>query len=128
MDGANGCSFPAQQQDVLTQEGACTYGLAVSLDVVATTACAPASGLLVHLAVCSAAAMLETLYFYALGHQNDFDVCWPRGSIAETIFTPMVNRIKASGGQVSLACVSTGASAEPICPALVLDLLAYLLG
>jgi hypothetical protein len=24
----------------------------------------------------SAAAMLETLYFYALAHQNDFDVCW----------------------------------------------------
>lgn len=49
---------------------------------------------------CSAATMLETLYFYALAHQNDFDVCWPRGSVAETIFTPMVNRIKAAGGQV----------------------------
>eukprot|EP00878_Enallax_costatus_P019916 GHUV01021029.1.p1 GENE.GHUV01021029.1~~GHUV01021029.1.p1 ORF type:complete len:497 (+),score=100.84 GHUV01021029.1:173-1663(+) len=48
----------------------------------------------------SAAAMLETLYFYALAHQNDFDVCWPRGSIAETIFTPMVNRIDSAGGQV----------------------------
>jgi len=44
--------------------------------------------------------MLETLYFYALAHQNDFDVCWPRGSIAETIFTPMVDRIKTAGGQV----------------------------
>eukprot|EP00879_Flechtneria_rotunda_P028371 GHRR01030475.1.p1 GENE.GHRR01030475.1~~GHRR01030475.1.p1 ORF type:complete len:457 (+),score=95.91 GHRR01030475.1:1370-2740(+) len=48
----------------------------------------------------SAAAMLETLYFYALAHQNDFDVCWPRGSIAETIFTPMVKRIQAAGSQV----------------------------
>lgn len=48
----------------------------------------------------SAASMLETLYFYALAHQNDFDVCWPRGSIAETIFTPMVDRIKTAGGQV----------------------------
>jgi hypothetical protein len=50
--------------------------------------------------------MLETLYFYALGHQNDFDVCWPRGSIAETIFTPMVNRITAAGGEVSHCCVA----------------------
>jgi hypothetical protein len=24
----------------------------------------------------SAAVVIETLYFYALGHQNDFDVCW----------------------------------------------------
>ena len=24
----------------------------------------------------SAAVMLETLYFYALAHQNSFDVCW----------------------------------------------------
>jgi hypothetical protein len=47
--------------------------------------------------------MLETLYFYALGHQNDFDVCWPKGSVAETIFTPMVNRIKANGGEVHRA-------------------------
>lgn len=51
----------------------------------------------------SAATMLETLYFYALGHQNDFDVCWPKGSVAETIFTPMVNRIKANGGEVRCA-------------------------
>lgn len=26
----------------------------------------------------SAACMLETLYFYALAHQNDFDVSWCR--------------------------------------------------
>ncbi|KAL6762516.1 hypothetical protein V8C86DRAFT_2515288 [Haematococcus lacustris] len=48
----------------------------------------------------SAAAMLETLYFYALAHQNDFDVCWCKGSIAELIFTPLVRRIEAQGGQV----------------------------
>ncbi|KAF8066234.1 pds [Scenedesmus sp. PABB004] len=48
----------------------------------------------------SAAVMLECLYFYALAHQNDFDVCWPRGSVAETIFTPMVQRITAAGSQV----------------------------
>jgi hypothetical protein len=48
----------------------------------------------------SAAAMLEALYFYAIAHQQDFDVCWPRGSIAETIFQPMVERIRGQGGKV----------------------------
>ncbi len=48
----------------------------------------------------SAATVLETLYFYALGHQNSFDVCWPKSSIAETIFEPMVERIKGAGGEV----------------------------
>lgn len=48
----------------------------------------------------SAAAMLETLYFYALAHQNDFDVCWCKGSISEKIFLPMVEQIKADGGNV----------------------------
>lgn len=46
----------------------------------------------------SAAAVLETLFFYALQNVASFDVCWPRGSIAETIFTPMVDGIRASGG------------------------------
>lgn len=27
-----------------------------------------------------AAVVVETLYFYALAHQADFDVCWARGS------------------------------------------------
>lgn len=44
--------------------------------------------------------MLETLYFYALAHQNNFDVCWPRRSITESIFQPMVARIRAAGGDV----------------------------
>ena len=26
----------------------------------------------------------------ALAHQNDFDVCWTKGSVAELIFTPLV--------------------------------------
>jgi hypothetical protein len=43
----------------------------------------------------------------ALAHQNDFDVCWPRGSIAETIFTPMVERIQSAGGQVGWFYVPT---------------------
>jgi hypothetical protein len=28
----------------------------------------------------SAAVTIETLYFYALAHQSDFDVCWCKGS------------------------------------------------
>lgn len=44
--------------------------------------------------------MLETLYFYALAHQADFDVAWPRASIAESIFAPLIERIKAAGGQL----------------------------
>lgn len=32
--------------------------------------------------------------------QNDFDVCWCKGSIAELIFTPLVQRIQAQGGKV----------------------------
>eukprot|EP00210_Caulerpa_lentillifera_P001559 g1497.t1 len=48
----------------------------------------------------SAASMLETMYFYALAHQNDFDICWCRGSVAEKLFTPLVQRIKSSGGDV----------------------------
>ena len=27
-----------------------------------------------------AAVVVETLYFYALAHQPDFDVCWAKGS------------------------------------------------
>ena len=28
----------------------------------------------------SAAVVIETLYYYALAHQSDFDVCWCKGS------------------------------------------------
>lgn len=48
----------------------------------------------------SAASMLETMYFYALAHQNDFDICWCKGSVAERIFNPLVEKIKASGGNI----------------------------
>lgn len=48
----------------------------------------------------SAAETLSALYYYALQNTSSFDVCWPRGSIAETIFTPMVEGIRADGGQV----------------------------
>ncbi|KAG2443456.1 hypothetical protein HXX76_001813 [Chlamydomonas incerta] len=61
----------------------------------------------------SAAAVLETLYFYALAHQNDFDVCWPRGAIAELIFQPMVERIRAAGGRVLGSRLVTGLTTDP---------------
>lgn len=48
----------------------------------------------------SAASMLETMYFYALAHQNDFDICWCKGSVSERIFNPLVQKIRASGGAV----------------------------
>ena len=48
----------------------------------------------------SAGAMLQAFYFYALAHQNDFDVCWCKGSVAERIFEPLVQRIKEGGGNI----------------------------
>ncbi|GAX73691.1 hypothetical protein CEUSTIGMA_g1142.t1 [Chlamydomonas eustigma] len=56
----------------------------------------------------SAATMLETLYFYALAHQNDFDVCWCKGTIAERIFSPLIRRIEAKGGSIVGSRVVTG--------------------
>eukprot|EP00798_Chlamydomonas_sp_ICE-L_P018499 gene18499-24997_t len=61
----------------------------------------------------SAAVMLETLYFYAIAHQYDFDVCWPKGTIAETIFTPMVDKITAAGGNVVGNRLVTGLVSDP---------------
>ncbi|GIL93344.1 hypothetical protein Vretifemale_20752 [Volvox reticuliferus] len=61
----------------------------------------------------SAAAVLETLYFYALAHQNDFDVCWPRGSIAELIFQPLVEKIRTAGGRVLGNRLVTGLTVDP---------------
>ena len=48
----------------------------------------------------SAASMMETMYFYALAHQNDFDICWCKGSVTERIFAPLVDRIRSAGGRV----------------------------
>ena len=48
----------------------------------------------------SAASVLETLYFYAAAHQHDFDVCWCRGSVTETIFKPLVEYITERGGRI----------------------------
>lgn len=48
----------------------------------------------------SAAAMLSTFEFYTLAHQADFDVCWCKGSVAEKIFSPLVEQIKGNGGNI----------------------------
>lgn len=36
----------------------------------------------------------------ALAHQADFDVCWCKGSVAEKIFSPLVEQIKGNGGNI----------------------------
>ncbi|CAL5218947.1 g699 [Coccomyxa viridis] len=48
----------------------------------------------------SAAAVLGTFYFYTLAHQNDFDVCWARGSVSELLFAPLVEHIGRAGGNI----------------------------
>eukprot|EP00798_Chlamydomonas_sp_ICE-L_P017416 gene17416-23716_t len=62
----------------------------------------------------SAAVMLDVLYFFAFAHQNDFDVCWPRGTMAETIFTPMVEGITRAGGSVVGDRLVTGLVSDPV--------------
>ncbi|QDZ23312.1 FAD/NAD(P)-binding domain-containing protein [Chloropicon primus] len=47
----------------------------------------------------SAAVSMELLYYYALAHQNSFDVRWiKRGSIAESIILPMADRLVQRNG------------------------------
>eukprot|EP00250_Pteridium_aquilinum_P015495 c22616_g1_i1 orf=284-1363(-) len=48
----------------------------------------------------SGAAALGALYFYVLAHQQDFDVRWCKGSIAERIFKPWLLAIEKLGGRV----------------------------
>ena len=36
----------------------------------------------------------------ALQHQNNFDVCWCKGSVAELLFAPLIERIQSFGGQI----------------------------
>ncbi|GAB4822730.1 hypothetical protein N2152v2_009776 [Parachlorella kessleri] len=56
----------------------------------------------------SAAVAIETLYFYALAHQADFDVCWCKGSVSDRIFLPLVDRIRSAGGKVQGGRLVTG--------------------
>jgi uncharacterized protein with NAD-binding domain and iron-sulfur cluster len=46
----------------------------------------------------SAAETLACLDFYALAHQQSFDVRWCRGSVAERVLAPLVARIGGAGG------------------------------
>ena len=62
----------------------------------------------------SAAAVLETLEFYALAHQNSFDVCWCKGSISERIFQPLIQRIEAQGGTVAGSRLVTDITIDPL--------------
>lgn len=32
----------------------------------------------------------------ALAHQNDFDVCWARGSVSELLFAPLVSHPRSA--------------------------------
>lgn len=48
----------------------------------------------------AASDVLLCLDFYALAHQDSFDVAWCTGSVSEKIFGPLVSRIKAAGGEV----------------------------
>lgn len=48
----------------------------------------------------AASDVLLCLDFYALAHQDSFDVAWCRGSVSERVFGPLVARIKAAGGAV----------------------------
>ena len=48
----------------------------------------------------SAGAVLGCFVFYALAHQADFDVCWCKGSVAERIFEPLMERIRRDGGAI----------------------------
>ena len=38
------------------------------------------------------------MYRYVLAHQDDFDVRWCKGTIAEEIFAPWVKRMREAGG------------------------------
>lgn len=48
----------------------------------------------------SAGVVLATLYYYALAHQDSFDVRWARGSVSELIFKPLIERIERDGGAI----------------------------
>jgi len=48
---------------------------------------------------CSAAAAVGMLYYFILAHQSNFDVVWCRGTVGDLIFAPLIDAIKAAGGQ-----------------------------
>ena len=63
----------------------------------------------------SAAVTMELLYYYALAHQDSFDVRWIKArSIAEQLFAPLAQRLMASGGlQVLGGTLATRLNLDP---------------
>lgn len=63
----------------------------------------------------SAAVTMELLYYYALAHQDSFDVRWIKArSIAEQLFAPLAQRLMASGGlQVLGGTIATRLNLDP---------------
>jgi len=63
----------------------------------------------------SAAVTMELLYYYALAHQDSFDVRWIKArSIAEQLFAPLAQRLMASGAlQVLGGTLATRLNLDP---------------
>ena len=63
----------------------------------------------------SAAVTMELLYYYALAHQDSFDVRWIKArSIAEQLFAPLAQRLMASSGlQVLGGTLATRLNLDP---------------
>eukprot|EP00899_Mesostigma_viride_P018994 jgi/Mesvir1/27096/Mv20781-RA.1 len=55
------------------------------------------SGLFAPGELCSAAAAMSMAYFFILGHQDSFDVRWPKAPIAKKILAPWLQAIEATG-------------------------------
>ena len=48
----------------------------------------------------------------ALAHQNDFDVCWCKGSVSERLFLPLVALIPRQGGKIVGGQLVSGVSSD----------------
>jgi len=56
----------------------------------------------------SAAVAMELLYYYALAHQNSFDVRWmKKGTIQESLIRPLAEGLRARGVEVRGGCRAT---------------------
>jgi len=56
----------------------------------------------------SAAVAMELLYYYALAHQDSFDVRWmKKGTIQETLVCPLAKQLQAGGVDVRGGCRAT---------------------
>eukprot|EP00467_Chlorarachnion_reptans_P023068 CAMPEP_0114510868 /NCGR_PEP_ID=MMETSP0109-20121206/14039_1 /TAXON_ID=29199 /ORGANISM="Chlorarachnion reptans, Strain CCCM449" /LENGTH=610 /DNA_ID=CAMNT_0001690249 /DNA_START=216 /DNA_END=2048 /DNA_ORIENTATION=- len=62
----------------------------------------------------SAAVVMDMLYYYAIGHQNDFDVRWARKPINEAIIKPMVENIMSNANEKQKVSVEGGSYVKEI--------------